>query len=79
MGEFVNGLHERVTDTTRSLATARETGDDYAVELHTAELIDLTRLAREHGLDLTAIETAYPGIDLTALESKRADDVAESA
>ena len=56
MNEFLNGLHERIADTSRSLVAAEQAGDDYAVELHSAELIDLTRLAREHDLDLTALE-----------------------
>ena len=61
MSEFVNGLHERVADTARALAAAEQTGDDYAVELHSAELVDLTRIAHEHGLDLTEFEIDLRG------------------
>ncbi|RZS82971.1 hypothetical protein EV189_3369 [Motilibacter rhizosphaerae] len=79
MGEFVSGLRERATGTAQSLAAARDTGDDYAVEVHTAELLDLTRLASEHGVDLRSLVPDELGgvlIDLTAHEPG-ARDLAE--
>ncbi|RKS77625.1 hypothetical protein CLV35_1319 [Motilibacter peucedani] len=77
MGEFVRGLHERVAETARSLEAARAAGDDYAVELHSAELADLTRLAAEHGVDVVDLRTR----DLRTVEVTGLDErpVAESA
>ena len=62
MGEFAHELSQRMGATAHSLESARASGDDYAVELHEAELLDLTRLASEHGLDLGGQQ-----IDLTAV------------
>jgi hypothetical protein len=73
MGEFARGLHERVSETARALEAARNAGDDYAVELHHAELADLTRLAAEHGVDL--VLDLRP-VDLTARDER---PVAETA
>lgn len=66
MGEFAHELSERMSATAQSLESARAGGDDYAVELHAAELLDLNRLASEHGLDLGG-----PRIDLTAVPDPR--------
>jgi hypothetical protein len=54
MGEFAHGLQERVAETRRSLAAAQADGDDYGVDVHGEQLADLTRLAREHGLEVEA-------------------------
>jgi hypothetical protein len=52
MQEFVQGLQDRAAQAAASLATARTQGDDYAVDVLETDLLDVTRLAQEHGIDL---------------------------
>lgn len=54
MDAFTAGLLQRIRATETDLTNARETGDDFLVDVEQAELDDLRRLAAEHGVKLTA-------------------------
>ncbi|MER8236312.1 hypothetical protein ACIRQY_11850 [Streptomyces sp. NPDC101490] len=54
MDAFTAGLLHRIRTTQTDLTRARETGDDYLVEVELAELDDLHRLAAEHGVEVSA-------------------------
>ncbi|GGR42115.1 MULTISPECIES: hypothetical protein [Streptomyces] len=54
MDAFTAGLLQRIRTTQTDLTRARETGDDYLVEVEQAELEDLHRLAAEHGVEVAA-------------------------
>ncbi|MBB5937601.1 hypothetical protein [Streptomyces zagrosensis] len=54
MDAFTAGLMQRIEATETDLSRARESGDDFLVEVEQAELDDLRRLAAEHGVQLTA-------------------------
>ncbi len=56
MDAFTAGLLHRIRTTQTDLTRARETGDDYLVEVEQAELEDLHCLAAEYG-----VEVAVPG------------------
>ncbi|MET9468632.1 MULTISPECIES: hypothetical protein [unclassified Streptomyces] len=53
MDAFTAGLLQRIRSTQSDLRQARETGDDFLVEVEQAELEDLQRLAAEHGVPLS--------------------------
>jgi hypothetical protein len=55
MDAFTTGIMQRIQNAENDLHHARETGDDYLVEVELAELDDLRRLAAEHGV---AVEPA---------------------
>lgn len=52
MDAFTSGLLQRIRNTETDLNEARETGDDFLVEVETAELEDLRRLAADHGVEV---------------------------
>jgi hypothetical protein len=54
MDAFTAGLLQRIKATESDLTMARETGDDFLVEVEEAELDDLRRLAAEHGVEVGA-------------------------
>ncbi|MFI8264898.1 MULTISPECIES: hypothetical protein [unclassified Streptomyces] len=53
MDAFTAGLLQRIRATQSDLNLARETGDDFLVEVEQAELEDLQRLAAEHGVPVS--------------------------
>ena len=53
MDAFTAGLLQRIRITESELRAARESGDDFLVEVEQAELEDLRRLAAEHGVQIT--------------------------
>lgn len=53
MDAFTAGLLQRIRNTESELRAARESGDDFLVEVEQAELEDLRRLAAEHGVEVT--------------------------
>ncbi|CAM5607936.1 hypothetical protein SAVIM338S_05557 [Streptomyces avidinii] len=53
MDAFTAGLLQRIRSTQSDLRQARETGDDFLVEVEQAELEDLQRLAAEHGVPVS--------------------------
>ncbi|MER7197163.1 hypothetical protein ACFRAO_17450 [Streptomyces sp. NPDC056656] len=52
MDAFTAGLLQRIKATESDLSRARETGDEFLVEIEQDELDDLHRLAAEHGVEL---------------------------
>ncbi|AJE81779.1 MULTISPECIES: hypothetical protein [Streptomyces] len=52
MDAFTTGLLQRIRATESDLHRARETGDDFLVEVEQSELDDLHRLAADHGVEL---------------------------
>jgi hypothetical protein len=56
MTEFHAEIRHRAAHTVQSLNDARESGDDYLVDVKEAELENLARLASEHGLRIPELE-----------------------
>ncbi|MEV0037623.1 hypothetical protein ACFRR7_28700 [Streptomyces sp. NPDC056909] len=54
MDAFTAGLLQRIKATETDLNRARETGDDFLVDVDQEELEDLRRLAAEHGVEVGA-------------------------
>ncbi|GLY50293.1 hypothetical protein [Lentzea sp. NBRC 102530] len=54
MDEFEEGLRLRVGQAQEAVRLAVEQQDDYAAEVHGADLAELRRLAAEHGVALDA-------------------------
>jgi hypothetical protein len=52
MDAFTTGILQRIHTAESDLRRARETGDDFLVEVEEGELDDLRRLAAEHGVDV---------------------------
>lgn len=52
MDAFTAGLLQRIKSTESDLTRARESGDDYLVDVEESELDDLRRLAAEHGVQV---------------------------
>jgi hypothetical protein len=55
MDAFTAGILQRIETTQSDLTRARETGDDFLVDVELSELEDLRRLAAEHGVEVGAI------------------------
>ena len=55
MDAFTAGILQRIHTTESDLMHARETGDDFLVEVEQGELDDLHRLAAEHGVEVGAL------------------------
>ena len=53
MDAFTAGLLQRIESTESDLNRARESGDDFLVDVEQSELEDLHRLAAEHGVEVT--------------------------
>ncbi|CAM5706207.1 hypothetical protein SANTM175S_05269 [Streptomyces antimycoticus] len=51
---FTAGILQRIENTKTDLIRARETGDDFLVDVEQSELEDLRRLAAEHGVEVSA-------------------------
>ncbi|MGH3310898.1 MAG: hypothetical protein ACRDP3_09965 [Streptomyces sp.] len=54
MDAFTAGILQRIHTTETDLSRARESGDDFLVDVEQAELEDLRRLAAEHGVEVGA-------------------------
>ncbi|AGP54534.1 hypothetical protein AB0B12_06650 [Streptomyces sp. NPDC044780] len=54
MDAFTAGILQRIENTKSDLIRARETGDDFLVDVEQSELEDLRRLAAEHGVEVSA-------------------------
>jgi hypothetical protein len=52
MDAFTTGILQRIHSTETDLRRARETGDDFLVDVEQGELDDLRRIAAEHGVDV---------------------------
>jgi hypothetical protein len=55
MDAFTTGIIQRIQSTETDLIRARESGDDFLVEVEQGELDDLRRLAAEHGVEVQRI------------------------
>ncbi|WP_236242436.1 hypothetical protein [Streptomyces sp. CC228A] len=55
MDAFTAGLLQRIRATESDLTRARESGDEFLVDVEQAELDDLRRLAAEHGVEVTPV------------------------
>ncbi|MFF2652730.1 hypothetical protein [Streptomyces sp. NPDC058045] len=58
MDAFTAGLLQRIRAAESEMDRARETGDDFLVEVEQGELDDLRRLAAEHGVEVSASQHA---------------------
>ena len=56
MTEFHAQLRARVVEAVNDLTAAQESGDDYSVEVHRADLENIARIAREHGVSLPELD-----------------------
>ncbi|MCI0382948.1 hypothetical protein [Streptomyces sp. CNQ085] len=54
MDAFTAGILQRIRTTESDLIRARESGDDFLVDVEQAELEDLRRLAAEYGVEVGA-------------------------
>ncbi|MFD1832160.1 MULTISPECIES: hypothetical protein [Streptomyces] len=52
MDAFTAGILQRIRNTESDLIRARESGDDFLVDVEQAELEDLRRLAAEYGVEV---------------------------
>lgn len=52
MDAFTAGILQRIRSTESDLDRARQSGDDFLVEVEQSELEDLRRLAAEHGVQV---------------------------
>ncbi|MGY1455903.1 hypothetical protein [Streptomyces sp. SS8] len=58
MDAFTAGILQRIRTTESDLIRARESGDDFLVDVEQAELEDLRRLAAEYGVEIGATTCA---------------------
>lgn len=54
MDAFTAGLLQRIATTETDLQHARQSGDDFLVDVEESELEDLLRLAAEYGVEVAA-------------------------
>lgn len=52
MEDFASGVRRRVRDARAARRLALDSGDHYAARVHTADLEEMLRLAKEHGIVL---------------------------
>ncbi|WP_328320136.1 hypothetical protein [Streptomyces sp. NBC_00388] len=64
MDAFTAGLLQRIKATQTDLTRARESGDDFLVEVEQGELDDLHRLAAEHGVAVGPALATSSGADI---------------
>lgn len=55
MQEFHSQIRQRAEEAQRSLAEARESGDDYLVEIRLGEMESLARIAADHEVPLDGL------------------------
>jgi hypothetical protein len=56
MTEFHAQLRARVVEAVQDLTAAQESGDDFSVDVHRADLENIARIAREHDLSLPELD-----------------------
>ncbi len=56
MTEFHAQLRARVVEAVQDLTAAQQSGDDYSVDVHRADLENIARIAREHDLSLPELD-----------------------
>ena len=62
MTEFHAQLRARALEAVGHLTAAQESGDDYSVDVHRADLENIVRIAREHDVALPELDE----LDLSA-------------
>lgn len=50
MEDFASGVRRRVREARAALRAATDSGDEHAVQVHSADLAEMLRLAAEHGI-----------------------------
>jgi hypothetical protein len=60
MTEFLDQLRHRVRNALDELERARDTGDDYSIQVHTGELESIARIAESHGVALRELDGFSP-------------------
>jgi hypothetical protein len=65
MSDFSTELRQRVVEAQRSLAEARETGDDYLVQLSLGLIESLARLATENQITVDGVAESLAPYRLT--------------
>lgn len=58
MTDFQSEFRQRAAEAQRALAEARDTGDDYLVEVRLGEIESLARLGAEHQIQLDDLEAS---------------------
>jgi hypothetical protein len=56
MTELHAQLRARALDAVNDLTAAQESGDDFSVDVHRADLENIARIAREHGVSLPELD-----------------------
>ena len=56
MTEIHAQLRARALAAVNDLTAAQESGDDYSVDVHRADLENIARIAREHGVSLPELD-----------------------
>jgi hypothetical protein len=56
MTEFHAQLRARALAAVQDLTAAEESGDDYSVDVYRADLENIARIARDHGLTVPELE-----------------------
>jgi hypothetical protein len=64
MSDFTSELRQRVAEAQRSLVEARETGDDYLVQLSLGQIESLARLAVDNQVSLDGVEESLAAYGL---------------
>lgn len=60
MTEFHAQLRARARHAVQQLTAAQQEGDDYSVDVQRADLENIARIAREHGLELPELDGPEP-------------------
>jgi hypothetical protein len=60
MTEFLDQLRHRVRNALDELERARDTGDDYSIQVHTGELESIAQIAESHGVALRELDGFGP-------------------
>ena len=81
MSQFPNEIRHRIHSTRVSLVEARQSGDDYLVDIRRGELESLARVAAEHGVTVQGVEESLadhglgtPALGVPVLMHLRAAD-----
>ncbi len=56
MTEFHAQLRARALEAVSNLTAAHESGDDFSADVHRADLENIARIAREHGVALPELD-----------------------
>jgi hypothetical protein len=65
MSDFTSELRQRVAEAQHSLAEARETGDDYQVQVSLGQIESLARLAADNQVSVEGVAESLAAHGLT--------------